>query len=354
MEFNEKILLGIERVSHEVVKGNNFLLVESVAVADHLFSIYGGDMSLFSKKVINKAKVNLPTLNSILKKNFVCISLVDDVNLRDYNKKINIADLHLFDVGRPVLVCENMTDSKIFEHSAKCYLAQNRLISKFDVKCAVRGGGGNCISVEFKGIVESDKKFCLAITDGDNNFPGRKMSATSKKCNDIVISSSSTSGHLVLPVRDLENMIPFDVYLSALDVGMTDKIRKLQDIVGKSSGVAIHCDIKDGVSGDKFYSFEKTSSERVFLEGLVSRGVFSIDYNCITRDDCFDKNNCSCVLMPGVGNKSLERVLYFFDKNTPHKINEYFNGDYKSFWEEVGSFVASWAISPRSFESFIS
>lgn len=351
---SDKILCGIEKVCNSAYRGKIFLLAETIGVVDHVFNLYNGRLSYISTKVMSHAKSTFSMKNGLLRENFVVIALVDNVLDKNYHRMVKIDEICDYSVEEPIVLGENNSDSDIFGIAARCYLAHSKLLSKIDIRCINRGGGGTTIVGEYMRLVKDARQPCLVVTDGDNNWPGKSKTDVSKECDKVFESYNNISQHVSLPVRDLENIIHPDLYIEALRIDMKDKVVRIKKMIEAVPELRVHGDFKEGISGRKYFEICEDSAEKKFLREIYLNCLDSMDSDCVSRENCkleFNgKNGCDCWVVPSLGSNAISQVINHCDKMTPHKINELFSDDFKNTWLEIGMIIASWACAPKSTE----
>ena len=148
------------------------------------------------------------------------------------------------------LVAEDIDDCALFEYALKWYIKQHHL--PFNYNYVAQGGGGSRTEVAVLNCLNSGR-MVTCITDSDQRFEGHGLESDScaVECNKLRKMKKKVYYYLMLPVLELENLIPLN-HFDALDwsheINKKDK-EAFEKLCGNACSEKIlpYFDIKEGL-----------------------------------------------------------------------------------------------------------
>lgn len=344
---------GITEIFAAVHRGEHYALGSRDTLANLATC---GSLSLATRRTISTVLANLPTLGSISTQILTRIRVTHGkVKIRrrsgENEWEVSLCEVGVIGVRKAVLITENLDDAKAYEHAAKQYLVSKRMQGHVALERA--GGGGSTTPSCLENHALNEGRWCLCITDSDRICPTDNMDVTAKKCSDITTRDLVIAQHFDLQAREVENVIPMTFIAESIPDTHRDAwdwhIGKLLEI---RPDAHFYCDIKDGVTLRKVYSYPKNSPKRSYWEGIAGDLIRSaaIDSGCAKDGNCSKEagSHCQCYVTRGFGGKLLEGVLTFLDGRTVHKSEEMTRRDEnRQQWMNIGQFVFEWSCAPR-------
>ena len=160
------------------------------------------------------------------------------------------------------------------------------------------GNGGNTCHV-FENLQSNNRRLTLCVTDSDKWSPDDGLGGTAKDVNDINNPSIAVVEHLMLEVRELENLIPLSVLkvvkARSRSNGIADELLSaFEQLIdeGRQDSL-LYWDYKKGVICKKI-----TKSEAVlgFWDDIYSIAKSNFRRSC-SRDVCVD-GSCDKAIFP--------------------------------------------------------
>jgi hypothetical protein len=111
----------------------------------------------------------------------------------------------------PILICENLSDAKLYLLITRCVNLQKCSIIKTSIHIDHRGGGGTTTTPEYAHIKAVAERFCVCITDSDIDYPGKPAPfcpIASALKNHEESNPSSLATWLPVDAHAAENYIP--------------------------------------------------------------------------------------------------------------------------------------------------
>lgn len=339
-------ITGMENLARAAFHGHHFVSVEKVAIALSLEK-RTNEFSLATHSFIKKCISNHALsgeLRKISTKSLFVAPLNHIQNLANKTQHISIEELSLVNLEPTTILAENKVDADAYLLAARHYKTKNKA-HKIDIEGTPRGGGGNTIQVEFETIAKSRKQLCLAITDGDHLWPNRPPSRVSRTCDEIANDHPDLCGHLRIPVRELENLIPIEA-IREINKGVGDNAMELaKKILEKAPELRICADWKDGTKLRKMHNLAENTPERELLEKALGANN-SIPKKCIRLCEKSEDTPCTCYVVPNIAGGLGPNFVRWAEAQSPHKVLEYFKSEWEESWLSVGEAVFQWCCSP--------
>lgn len=340
-DWTEHKIAAIEKIANSAFYGNHILTIESPKVAEHLLHTKDNPFSKTTLGVIKKCLAKYSLQGEIKNK----ISFHRKIATRSAIEKLStnhpeyiaIEDIGNISLDPTTILSENIIDSKIFRHAGQHAIIKRKL-KGINIRATTRGGNGEGIYDELSSIAQDEKRLCLAITDSDRDCPEKGDSTKSTECKKIAAKNSKTTGHITLPVREIENLIPVNVWMEIIDDDGKDKVQNYQSILSKNPNIRIFGDIKDGITIAKANKIKESTPEYKFLYKLITEAKLASGCN---QNRC-DSEKCKCFVIPKLGNNLSNRFIEWLSQKSSPKSLEFFTGEWEESWIEVGDHVLDW------------
>ena len=243
-------------------------------------------------------------------------------------------------VQETVLLGENLNDAKFYHYLAHTALRKRTTTTTLHIECDTRGGGGDTTRHEFKHCRDTGRAI-LCLADGDKKFAKPEPGDTAGKILKEQNAAPALSEVYVLEVRDAENLIPQPIWDTALSQQAT-KLASIQAFRSKYPQLFPYFDVKKGLLPfeipvqDPWPQFKRPTREEWFHQNP----------ECHEVDRCpkAKKDDCSCRLIPGLGNKVLQQVLTHLENNRsrPDPFGQHFEGELAA----IANKVLAWCVAP--------
>lgn len=339
----EQILISAFRGVHLVILGNV-----------NLYEIFASND--FGLSVVSRAA--LDRIRSQYALRGAAISLVDEYIVVTVDQSISIAapgislplsiaiDINFLPV---VVLAENSIDAEIFEIAARHFVT-NKRANGLNVNLVARGGGGSQIFPELENSVLKDRRLTLVVTDADFKYPNADHSDTSKKCQRFTEEKGGICRHYIIPVREIENLIPEGVREELLIKSNSDAEQRLRLVCDAIPEVQVFCDLKDGLAAARMFKLSVGPEFDFIMK--ISKTAGGVDRRCQIQESCHaerqaPEQRCQCILVPKIGALA-PGFLSWLKTQSNHKALEAFSGTFKDWWLEIGAIVFSRAVAePR-------
>ena len=253
-----------------------------------------------------------------------------------------------------------------------CILAENLRDATAYVSCAtqaikIRGpkgvkisltkdsGGGAEISNKLLELEESRRQFVLTVTDTDKTHPNDDSCTPTKKCAATSAHSNWVIGHLELDCSEIENLLPINLIYDSIESSpaaheLSRRLDYLKKFVFNNTNIHKWFDVKNGVKLFRIMTTNINEREREHWEksSTAISYAFQCTQECQTNHQCSKEKSkeCECVLLPGLGDDTLDRFNSHCSAITIQKqcerIKTSANAD---DWLELGSKIASWGVA---------
>ncbi len=339
----EKLALAIKYQKHLV-----FALLPLLDRIIVMSSLDNMTRSQFSKIKSNYAEIGQVFSNS----GFKAIVRMSGDNCRSHNCiYINAANAEKLEVYEEThLLIENLQDGEFFEYLVKQYVKTMGI--SWPICYMPQMGGGSTMAKVYKMEINRGQHFCLAILDSDKKWPTAKNGETCRKLKDEdkgkYLGDSGCDGqfayncryYVMENIRELENLIPFEVLQAIPNI-------RDNDILKKSFDMSYH-DMKDGLLAAKITEGDYQSYLHVVFSAypdILDNIDFCAEYRRRYHPndkDGFEKACKHWKLVDGLGSKVMEQVTregssYLknidFKKLSPNQQKE---------WTNIGKIVFYW------------
>ncbi|WP_198648422.1 hypothetical protein [Cyanothece sp. BG0011] len=247
-------------------------------------------------------------------------------------------------IQKSILLCENLQDTNFYKIIGKTFCKWNNINIKLNFES--RLGGGNTIATVYDNIQNKKKRFCICIVDSDKLSPESSLGSTAKKVKQKDDNASLITQLYILPVRELENLIPL-LILSELISNNKDRenaFKQLEEIEN-SSVIEIRqfLDIKEGTQLKKIV--KETISVKNFWNDKLDKYINNIDEWCYKNWSCTNEQSCNCKISLGFGENILENTITYLNTQSPSKITSMVEDSLRSEWENIGQFMLNWGFA---------
>ncbi len=255
-------------------------------------------------------------------------------------------------IQKPVLMTENLDDATLYQTITKIYLKWKKL-NGIAILFEPYAGGGSTTEKAYKLIQDKQERFCLCLLDSDKKSPNSPLGNTAKGVKKIDNSNQPLCEYLILGVREIENLIPTQLYslVSSGDINRMPSVHFLEQLEKTSLAEARkYLDIKNGLKLNDILQASKNSPfSKDWINWLknVSALDIAIKKTCLKNKACLKGKNCDCIITTGLGDKILEAVIKVIetptkDQPTQQKIVEMVDPLLKAEWEPIGEMITAW------------
>lgn len=356
---SDLIFSGLSSILHAAQRGDHFVL-GSRSVLDAIAKAPA--LAQWEKRMAATLAQKFTVLSGLSKKfssRIVIVNSEGPAIERDppFAWKIQLREIGRTGLGRAVLVAEDIVDCQLMCYAGRHYLFQIEANGNVEIRLDGRmaGGKGNAFR-QFRSLLETARDLCLCITDSDRIAPDSKQTGSGRHLKKLPqrFEASAVAKYEELPVRELENLIPFRIINEALLNEVPDAYHKWHNMLVERDSpeeVIQHADLKLGTS---FWSIQRLSSGsagRLFWEAELARlqkkGVNTIDPDCPDCKPCPRRENrngmCGCLVTDPIIEGLAEVVLNYLEKSSPHKGYELVkNSQNVGGWLSIGKTIAEW------------
>ncbi|EHJ14461.1 MULTISPECIES: hypothetical protein [Crocosphaera] len=229
-------------------------------------------------------------------------------------------------IQKSILLCENLQDTEFYKIIAETFCKWKRLNIKPKFEPSL--GGGNTISTVYENIQNKKKRLCLCIVDSDKLSPNSSLGSTARNIKQKDDNTSVTTLLYILPVRELENLIPLSILseLMSKNGDRENPFKQLEKIEESSvKEIRNFLDIKEGTRLKKIVN-EPSSVKDFWKDKLDKLPNYSndIDEWCYENWSCCDpdpkKKSCKCKISLGFGQKILENTITYLNTQSSFTI----------------------------------
>jgi hypothetical protein len=209
-------------------------------------------------------------------------------------------------IQAPVLLAENGRDADLYIEMARILARKNRW--NIRILLDPSGAGGSNLAREFATALRR-KRACLCIADSDQCCSACQLGATAR--NVAKVNATATWGvhhALVTKGRELENLLPQELLAAAFE-GDSDRVERLGRLRAMDPGAALFVDLKAGLRAGAIEAMVTGTPDRSFWASVdaVARKQLQ-PYGSCDSTAC-ERPVCKCILIPGLGEHTLDRVL---------------------------------------------
>lgn len=217
--FESSVSIALDNIANAQREGNHLIFAElSTLEALKKSSAW---FSPRTNAVLQRAANRFPQLARFARS--VCVKLVvGDFGVQSEEMREGCRTI-LCPIGsvttgllqRTLLLVENLTDATYYQWITEHVLAGGEF-RDCHMSIEAYPGGGNTTAEAYEHIKQNTSRLCLCIVDSDIRSPGTTHGETAAKVSrsDAQYPSPRT-GHYVLDVCSIENLIPFETFESA-------------------------------------------------------------------------------------------------------------------------------------------
>lgn len=252
-------------------------------------------------------------------------------------------------VDETIFLCENIKDVAFYKKMAGAYLAES-VGGRIVIRCEPRGGGGQTTADQYQSIQSRKNRFCLCILDSDKEAPNAKLGGTVKAVRKVDDPKQCLCEWAHLNVREIENLIPTQMYRTALTAN--DPLMKTIELLEQLEASSVpdsrrYLELKKGIklgrvrlapTDTQFYKYWTPT-----LSAIASE-LPSISDDCWqTTGHCTNKKDCKCIVMPGLGPKILDTVIKkVIIPKSNDEIAQMVCPSLKAEWIRLGEMITAW------------
>lgn len=249
------------------------------------------------------------------------------------------------------LLAEDLRDATAYLYSA-WHAVHIQGTKGIKVNLTKDSGGGAGISKKLAELTESKRQFVLAITDTDKTHPLGACCAPTNKCADIAAHTPWVVEHQILDASEIENILPANLIYDSVEDSdaaheLSERLDFLKMYVFANRDLGRWFDLKNGTKLARVKMTNTNQQERGHWVSAMTSNVdaFECEIGCQTNSECpkITNKECTCTLIPGLGDETLERFNSYCAKLTLQKQSERVRTSTNSAeWLSLGSKIASW------------
>ena len=247
-----------------------------------------------------------------------------------------------------VLLAENQDDIEFYEFVVKSYILSAEL-GQIPVKYDPRGGGGSTTHREYAVLQQRAERLCLCILDGDCKYLGAGLGDTARSVQRIDRSDQPLCHILILPMREIENIIPVSIYRKVVadDPNRARAICSIEVIAGSSYTEARrYLDLKKGFKLYEYKSMNIDTPQFRYWNKVAED--LNVPVTCTAPNECDSKDNCRCYMFHGFGSSILSAVTSHLRENSMSGIDFIIDDIIKEDWRILGETILAWCCGSKS------
>ena len=265
------------------------------------------------------------------------------------NISISVDNLDMFSLDTETrLLCEHLVDTKFYIKATQCYQSWASYMTGIPISFRESMGGGNTTADVYRQY-KIDNEICLCILDSDKKFSCDTIGDTARRALrvDQTVNNNGLCSIEVIAHRELENLVPIKLLDLAIPKCRTKEpvINDYYNFIDDSdSDYRMYLDIKKGLklshltlpdNNDLKVYWGQFNNSRNFDSQEISRG-------CIDEIRCQSIENCSCLVINGLGEQILSRAIVEAEKHSLPKLAEMFPAYLKADWEALAQTIFAW------------
>lgn len=283
------------------------------------------------------------------------ITILSKESIRDNSKtviKIPTSLINSSVMQETILLCENINDGEFIGQIALKFYKYKQPVNINLIHCySKQNGGGNTTHLPYAENIRQ-KKLCLCILDSDKSAPGYDIGETAKRVQRVHDTppqdyTSFLSHYHVLEVRELENLIPTPFYIDFSSNIPDHKkgVAFLQNTLANPD-VQRYSDLKKGL---KLYKLLENSQSALFRFWEPILQTQEISLICSQPTSCSNLASCQCSVVPGLGDKILERIQEFVAQKPERELFEKIQeAQLETDWLELGQLIFDWCCASNT------
>ncbi|PSU36575.1 hypothetical protein CTM97_21515, partial [Photobacterium phosphoreum] len=260
------------------------------------------------------------------------------------------------------LLSENMRDCDFYAQIGSMY-TKYRGGSGYNVSFQKYSGNGSETFNTFERLI-TDSKFVLCLVDNDKSHPYKGEGTTSSHFNNRVRCLGDGCEVYVLPVREIESMIPISIITEVLvgkndnisskrvskearnlgyDVNSITTLDKIVELNNMDSNFRKYFDHKEGLNLRKALDIDENYG--LFWKPFFRNDRLFVTKDCRNRTTCtsFESDdNCNCIFLKGLGNNILEHSLPYIKTSSLPNLLQDMPDEMKDHWLTIGQKMMSW------------
>lgn len=332
----------LERILLSGYDGIHYVLADKRETIAHLEKISG--LSAFSTNYIQSIKNNFATEAGLIKENLPKIIINyshPPINFQATSDEFNI-HLHYFknnDIHRTLILCENLTDTEIYELAAHAYKHHNKIPWRISIDKDM--GGGSQTFNKFRMVTVNPIRPVLCILDSDKKSPKSDTGSTAKTCQKVANREGKNSVNklLILQARELENAIPKNIYRE------THKDHQnFNFIINSADSYFMHADLKKPIFAQWLWTCDRSKPEFNFWKHLVDTNETHTQTIC-TNTCSNTQNTCTCIIFPEFGEDAALIVLGWLKDNVTSGCTKHISAN--SDWLIIGKTIVEWGCARK-------
>ncbi|EPF65939.1 hypothetical protein [Pseudomonas syringae] len=227
-------------------------------------------------------------------------------------------------VQPPIFVCENLSDIDFYMLGARNHLYDLKMLSEYDLKFEMVGGGGNTTINSFQYHFDN-KKLIICVLDSDKAHPNANVKDTAARFAAHAEGWGRGYWLHILNCTEAENLVPWSIAEYVLDVvGLKTAA---QQFTALSPAARQYLDHKKGLMYSEALGLDKSYHHKHW-SGLIG--------------DAQETDHWIC---QPLGPSFLDRCITTMQGMSVMKLNEKIDHNKDKEFLTLSSMVASWGIS---------
>jgi hypothetical protein len=358
---DQECIQAIEAIAIARRKGCNLVLASRKALTTIISKVPVSDTA---KGVYRHILERIPTLHGyieVFSVHLLVTSGCEPLDLKEEGGKqrIIVSASHFSDsilAEKPILLCENLSDTKFYRIIGKWYSQVNQL-SHLQISCEPRGGGGNTIADEYEEIQSSKERMCLCITDSDRYSPHVNPKETARRVSKIDDATQPLTRHFCLNFRAIENFFTTSMLI---ELEQEHKhlclVTKFHNHLQSYDEAAMlnYINVKVGVRLKDLYKNKNVPEYGKYWGKLTSNLKYCdqvVDELCVKDNECKNEVSCKCLIAPGAGPNILTTVIKLIEEKSHNQLDILLDDRVKDEWAHVGKAILDWCCSGTKLSS---
>jgi len=297
-------------------------------------------------------------LNNLVRRvEVVAAEGVFESNGEQNRRVVKLSATHFDDfsiVDKAIFLCENLNEVRFYQQLTRAYLFWSGL-GQVRICCDPRGGGGDTTADAYEAIRSPRNQLCLCIVDSDRTTPSDSIGNTALRVKRIDDADDQPLCELtILDVRETENLVSRTIYQETVwgDPNRMEGVLFLESLESSTYPHARrYLDMKRGLKLGEIVHAPPNSAFYKYWRPIVrdlQNEAHAICDACWSDPDCTCKQDCHCIVAPGLGDGILEDVTDYLERQSSQKVAEMVPELLKDEWENLGELITAWFCgSPR-------
>lgn len=236
----------------------------------------------------------------------------------------------------PIFLAENLTDCDLYANVISNGFSRGVPVSMANLKLFDRyeSGGGNSTHYVYRRHKDRSLDLCFCVVDSDRKHPLSAPGDTAKFVMAVDgADQSPLCSHLVIDMYSAENLLPIDEIERQYATGKNEEQTKVFQVTRKIRGMSSwrHLPLKKGFKGRDLKMNNAVSNYWASELNKVGLAI-----------PCCDAEECECIVVPSISEKTLANALDQKDKGWPALLNQETNQEVILDYKKIAIELKSW------------